>query len=120
MLKQNCRAVPEQIDASERVFQDAVIQAAATCGWDAHHIRPGKYGNTFKTDGLVGMPDLILIGQRGQGVIFAEIKSRTGKLSDAQERRIKQLLENGAEVHIWRPADMERIVARLSTRLKQA
>ena len=111
--------MPEELDASERVFQDQVIQLAATAGWDAHHVRPGKYGNTFKTDGLKGMPDLILIGQRGQGVIFAEIKSRTGKLSEAQERRIKQLLENGQEVHVWRPADMDRIVARLSTRLKQ-
>lgn len=110
--------MPEEVDASERVFQDAVIQLAATAGWDAHHIRPGKYGNTFKTDGLKGMPDLILIGQRGQGVIFAELKSRTGKLSQAQEVRIAQLLANGVECHVWRPADMERIVERLTTRVK--
>ena len=107
----------EELDASERVFQDQVIQLAATAGWDAHHIRPGKYGNTFKTDGLKGMPDLILIGQRGQGVIFAELKSRTGKLSQAQEVRIAQLLANGAEVHIWRPADLDRIVERLTKRV---
>ena len=107
-----------EIDASERIFQEQVMQVAATCGWDAHHIKPGKYGATYKTDGLAGMPDLILIGQRGQGVIYAELKSRTGKLSKIQEARIMQLLENGCEVHVWRPADIDRIVDRLSARLK--
>ena len=108
-----------EIDASEKLFQDQVVQLALTAGWDCHHIRPGKYGNTYKTDGLAGLPDLILIGQRGQGIIFAELKSRTGKLSPIQEARIRQLLENGCEVHVWRPVDIERIAARLSTRLKK-
>jgi len=109
-----------EVDASEAIFQEQVIQVAATCGWDCHHIRPGKYGNHYKTDGLKGMPDLILIGQRGQGIIFAELKTRTGKLSPAQEARIVQLLNNGVEVYVWRPADIDRIASRLSTRVKQA
>lgn len=109
-----------ELDASEAIFQDQIIQLAATCGWDCHHIRPGKYGTHYKTDGLKGMPDLILIGQRGQGIIFAELKTRTGKLSPAQEARIVQLLNNGVEVHVWRPADIDRIAHRLSTRVKQA
>lgn len=108
-----------ELDASEALFQDAVVRLALTAGWDAHHIRPGRYGNVYKTDGLKGMPDLILIGQRGQGIIFAELKSRTGKLSADQERRITQLLNNGVEVHVWRPSDMDAIAKRLSTRLKQ-
>lgn len=111
--------MPEQ-DASEKLFQDQVVQLALTAGWDCHHIKPGRYGNVYKTDGLAGMPDLILIGQRGQGIIWAELKSRTGKLSPVQEARIKQLLENGCEVHVWRPADLERIATRLSTRLRGA
>lgn len=107
----------DELDASEKVFQSQVIQLAATAGWDAHHVRPGQYGSTFKTDGLKGMPDLILIGQRGQGIIFAELKSRTGKLSQAQEVRIAQLMANGAEVHVWRPANIDAIVARLTRRV---
>ena len=103
-------------DASEALFMDAVIQVAATCGWDAHHVRPGKYGATYKTDGLKGMPDLILIGQRGQGIIWAELKTRTGKTSPVQEARIVQLMENGCEVHVWRPKDIDHIVKRLNTR----
>ena len=103
-------------DASEKVFMDAVIQIAQTCGWDAHHIKPAKYGDTWKTDGLPGMPDLILIGQRGQGIIWAELKTRTGKLTNIQERRIVQLMNNGEECYVWRPSDTNAIVARLSER----
>ena len=103
--------------ASEALFQKQVIQIAATCGWDAHHVRPGKYGDAYKTDGLKGMPDLILIGQKGQGIIFAELKAANGKLSFHQEARITQLLRNGCEVHVWRPKDVEKIVDRLSKRV---
>ena len=106
----------EELDANEKQFQQAVVQFAATAGWDAHHVRPGQYGSAYKTDGLKGMPDLILIGQRGQGIIFAELKSRTGKLSQTQEYRLSQLLANGAEVHLWRPKDWDAIVARLTRR----
>lgn len=107
-----------ELTLSERMFQDAVIQLAATCGWDCHHIKPAKYGGTWKTDGLPGMPDLILIGQKGQGVMWAELKTDTGKLSDKQELRITQLLSNGQEVHIWRPRDMNKIAERLQRRLR--
>lgn len=103
-------------EASEAQFQQQIMQLAATCGWDAHHIRPGKYGSVYKTDGLPGMPDLLLIGQRGQGILFAELKTANGKVSKMQEHRITQLLTNGCEVHIWRPQDMERIIKRLQTR----
>lgn len=104
-------------DVSERLWQERLIQIATTCGWDAHHIRPGKYGNTYKTDGLKGMPDLMLIGRRGQGIVFAELKTAKGKLSPVQEARIAQLMANGCEVHLWRPADEEKVIKRLSTRL---
>lgn len=106
----------DELDASEAQFQQQIMQLAATCGWDCHHIRPGKYGSVYKTDGLPGMPDLLLIGQRGQGVFFAELKTRTGKVSAQQEHRITQLLSNGCEVHIWRPQDLDRIVSRLKNR----
>jgi hypothetical protein len=105
------------IDVTERLWQEKVIQIASTAGWDAHHVRAGKYGNIYKTDGLAGMPDLILIGRKGQGIIFAELKTAKGKLMPVQEARIAQLLTNGCEVHIWRPADEQKVIDRLSRRL---
>jgi len=107
-----------ELTVSERMFQDAVMQLAATCGWDCHHIRPAKYGTTWKTDGLAGMPDLILIGKRGQGIMWAELKTDKGKLTEVQEARIVQLISNGEEVHIWRPRDLEKIKERLSKRMR--
>ena len=104
-------------DVSEKLWQEKVVQIAATCGWDSHHVKAGKYGSTYKTDGLVGMPDLILIGQRGQGIIFAELKAQSGRLSLQQEARISQLLFNGCEVHVWRPNDESKVVDRLSRRV---
>ena len=107
------RLMPPNTDASEAMFMDAVIRTANMNEWDAHHIRPGRYGNYYKTDGLPGMPDLILIGRRGQGIIWAELKTMKGKLSDEQRSRLLQLNNNGQEVYVWRPADMQTIVDRL-------
>ena len=105
--------MPPNTDASEALFMASVMQIANMNDWDAHHIRPGRYGNYYKTDGLPGMPDLILIGRRGQGIIWAELKTQKGKLSDEQQSRLLQLNNNGQEVYVWRPADMQTIVDRL-------
>ena len=105
--------MPPNTDASEALFMASVIRVANMNDWDAHHIRPGRYGNYYKTDGLPGMPDLILIGRRGQGIIWAELKTQKGKLSDEQQSRLLQLNNNGQDVYVWRPADMQTIADRL-------
>jgi len=100
-------------DASERLFQDAVMKIAYMNAWDVHHIRPGKYGNYYKTDGLPGMPDLLFISQFGHGMFWAELKAQGGRLTESQRARIDQMRVNGAEVHIWKPSDMQTIADRL-------
>ena len=100
-------------DASERLFQDAVIKIANMNGWDAHHVRAGKFGNIYKTDGLPGMPDVLFIHRHGRGMFWAELKTPNGRLSRTQNERILQLRENGAEVHVWRPHQMQEIADRL-------
>jgi hypothetical protein len=107
------RLMPPNTDGSEAMFMDAVIRVANMSEWDAHHIRPGRYGNYYKTDGLPGMPDLILIGRRGQGIIWAELKTEKGKLTDEQRSRLLQINNNGQEVYVWRPKDMQTIADRL-------
>ena len=100
-------------DASERLFQDAVVKLAAMNGWDVHHVRAGKFGNIYKTDGLPGMPDVLFIHQKFAGMFWAELKTETGRLSPLQKLRIEQLKRNGAEVHVWRPHQMQQIADRL-------
>jgi hypothetical protein len=71
-------------------------------------------GNNWGTGGLAGMPDLTLISQKGKGIIYAELKTATGKVSPHQQQILNTLQRNGAEVYIWRPRDIESIAKRLS------
>jgi len=65
------------------------------------------------TLGDVGFPDLVLAHPK-RGVIFAELKSRVGKLSEAQERWIMTIRAAGGEAYVWRPADLQLIRTILS------
>jgi hypothetical protein len=100
-------------DASERLFQDAVIQVATMNQWLVHHSEPGRYGHSTFTSGLAGYPDLTLVSKRQDGIIYAELKTAVGRLSDKQKHVLAMLHANGAEVYVWRPADMDFIVERL-------
>jgi hypothetical protein len=108
------------MNMTERIFQDHILQLCSMYGWLAHHVPPMRYnnrnalGNNWGTGGLAGMPDLTLISQRGQGIIYAELKTETGKLSAQQTQILSTLHRNGAEVYVWRPSDLTKIASRLS------
>lgn len=101
-------------DASEAMFQKDVVRLATMYEWLVHHVRPGRYGEFYKTDGLPGMPDLVLISLRNRGVIFAELKTARGRLNENQLIVGKALMQNGAEYYVWRPNDMQDIADRLA------
>jgi hypothetical protein len=50
-----------------------------------------------------GWPDLVIAGPRG--ILFAEIKSEDGRVTQAQWRTGRQLLAWGHTWAEWRPAD---------------
>ena len=108
------------MEMSERIFQDHVLQLCNLYGWLAHHVPPMRYnnknalGNNWGTGGLAGMPDLTLISQNGRGIIYAELKTATGKVSPHQLQVLRTLHRNGAEVYLWRPKDLKDIAKRLS------
>lgn len=91
----------------ERELQDAVIELARLLGWRVAHFRAAQTGRGWRTpveaDGA-GFPDLIL-AKPGRPVIFAELKSSVGLLSDQQGAWFGTLELARAQVHIWRPAD---------------
>ena len=107
-------------DASEAMFQKDVIRLANMYEWLVHHVRPGRYGEFYKTDGLPGMPDLVLISLRNRGVIFAELKTARGRLNENQLTVGKALMQNGAEYYVWRPGDMQEIADRLAGKPRHA
>lgn len=101
---------------SERMFQDAVVTLAKYHGWMVFHPLTVQGSNgRWRTalQGDPGFPDLVL-AHRDRGVIFAELKSAIGKVSDLQLEWIATLKAAGAEVYVWRPRDLKEVEATLS------
>jgi hypothetical protein len=93
----------------ERHFQEQVIDLARLYGWRVAHFRPAQTAKGWRTpvsaDGK-GFPDLVLVRDR---VIFAELKGELGRLTSDQRNWVGNLDRAGAEVHVWRPIDLEEI-----------
>jgi len=100
-----------ETDASEKLFQEAVLHLAQMNGWQHFHPSPAqKRPGVWRTDGQ-GFPDLVL-AHHDRGVIFAELKTATGKMSPGQ-RVWEYALYPHVEWHLWRPSDLPRIAERL-------
>ena len=110
---------------TEAQFQRSVIELAQLNGWKVAHFRPAQNGKgAWRTpvaaDGA-GFPDLVLVRDR---VIFAELKTNTGRVSPAQREWLDALTRAGANTHkaasvetvVWRPEDWHEILAALNTR----
>lgn len=82
---------------SEKVFQKQVEQYARMMGWLVSH--------AFLSIGSVaGFPDLVCL--RGGEMVVAELKSLTGKTTEAQEQWLFSFRAvPGARVFVWRPTD---------------
>lgn len=98
---------------TETTFQDAVIDLAKLYGWKLAHFRPGRTNKGWRTpmQGDTGFPDLVLA--RDSELVFAELKSDTGKLSPEQGAWRVALQSAGAEHRVWRPKDWDAVVGRL-------
>ena len=100
-------ALPRRLTPAQRVEdsapEDAVlaalIEAAKFGGWLVSHHRDSR-----SHQGDPGLPDLVC-AHRNRGVVFIEAKTRTGRLSDAQQRW-RKVLEPQAVWLLVRPADL--------------
>jgi hypothetical protein len=95
----------------------AIIDLAHAYAYRIAHFRPAMTAHGWRTpvsaDGK-GFPDLVLVG-RGR-VVFAELKSEDGVLRLDQRGWINALRESGAEVYVWRPADLPQLPEILARR----
>lgn len=96
---------------SEAEFQAQLIVEAQALGYRVAHFRAARTGSggwatPVAADGR-GFPDLVLVNGRRGRVVFAELKSETGTLEPAQLSWITALEDAGAEVHVWRPTDLD-------------
>jgi hypothetical protein len=106
---------PTQMTEAE--LSDNVIELAHLFGWRVAHFRAARTAHGWRTpvaaDGA-GWPDLTMV--RGGQLIFAELKSASGKLTDFQQIWLDELGKVGTAV-VFRPADwasgeVERVLRR--------
>ena len=95
---------------TERELQTAIIDCAKILGWRVAHQRPAlRADGTWRTaiEGHQGFPDLVLL--RPPRLIFAELKSTKGALTQEQALWLNGLRVSGPsiETYEWRPADWE-------------
>jgi hypothetical protein len=84
----------------EEQFQQKVVDL---CNW----YRLLVYHTYDSRRSQPGFPDLVIVGK--SGVIFAELKSSTGKVSLNQSEWYERLRAAGAKAYIWRPEDWEEV-----------
>jgi hypothetical protein len=86
---------------TERDLTGYVRDTARLFGWRRSHTWLSKHSPA-------GFPDEVLV--RPPRLIFAELKSNTGRLSPDQQAWLEELREvPGVEVYVWNPADMDTI-----------
>lgn len=79
---------------TEAQLQAAVIACARLLGWRVYHTHDSRRS-------AAGFPDLCMV--RDNRLIFAELKSARGRVSDDQEEWLLALIETGAEACVWYP-----------------
>lgn len=97
-------------------WQRTVTDAMDAMGWTWNHTRRsigGKGRGWVTATTLRGWPDLV--AWRGPRLLFVELKTDTGRLTDEQRRVLGGLTrvarENPhVEVHVWKPRDWDRVV----------
>lgn len=82
----------EQI--SEAQFQSDILELVRTLGLAAYHTHDSRRSQP-------GFPDLVIVG--AEGVMFRELKTMTGKVSEEQKYWLSILHEAGEDVAVWRP-----------------
>ena len=109
---------------SEAAFQQQVVNLAQLYAWRCYHTHDSRRSQA-------GFPDLVLV--RGAELIFAELKTQSGRVRTEQTEWIQALTDVAAgvsrlwdqgaghatpdtsvEVFLWRPDDFDRLHARLA------
>lgn len=83
----------------ERHLQAQVEGIARDLGWKVYHTHDSRRS-------APGYPDIAAAHRDQQRILYAELKSQKGRVTDAQRDWAEVLHAAGAEVYIWRPADL--------------
>lgn len=109
---------------NEAAFQKQVIDLARLYQWECLHV--GDARKIVHRDGkpiavpdpeVSGLPDLLLVHEDRRLIVYAELKSQTGRLRPKQAEWLRRLAAAGADVRVWRPSDWAAITTLLTGRL---
>ena len=90
----------------ERDFQTLVEGIMRANRWSVYSVRRSDLAQAS----LAGYPDITAWRVADQRLIFAELKTDTGRVSPAQEAVLEELRSLGrAEVYLWRPKNLPEI-----------
>jgi hypothetical protein len=82
-----------------------VRKLAKLTGWETYHTHDSRRSDR-------GWPDLVLASATQRRVIFAELKTATGRVTPDQKKWLALLANAGQETAVWRPADLP-LIARI-------
>ncbi len=83
---------------TEKAFMASVIRYATLMGWKTYHTHDSRRS-------APGFPDLVCV--RRPRIVWAELKSERGRLTDAQKDWIADLRACNQEVYVFRPSMWE-------------
>ncbi len=99
------------LNLTEKEWQSRVTDLATLHGWRWYHTHDSRRSPS-------GFPDLTLV--RGNRLIFAELKSNTGRATTEQEAWLTALRQVSHSAHVaaflWRPADWPTVIEELTGR----
>ena len=81
---------------TEKEFQDKVVKYAQYLGILCYHTYDSRRSQR-------GFPDLVLVGKHK--VVYVELKSARGKVSNEQREWLTRLTSAGQAAYVWRPDD---------------
>lgn len=87
----------DQIRLSETEFRNEVMRLMHENGHGVWQLDPQRQRS---------IPDLLIVTKSGKA-LFRELKAVGGSLSEGQETKILEMLEQGADVAVWEPNDLE-------------
>ena len=95
---------------SEDQWTEWVISVAERGGWSWWHFKDSRRqvapGEFVGDAGAAGFPDLVL-ARPGVGVVFAELKTETGRPRPKQREALNDLSAAGQLAVLWRPRHAE-------------
>lgn len=94
---------------SERELTRSIRELANVLGWHRYHTWLAKHSPA-------GFPDEVLV--RPPRIVFAELKTETGKIAPAQADWLDLLHACGLEVCVWRPSMLDDVARFLQPTLR--